>query len=274
MKLTEQSKPKYPRILAENDTYRTPQFKKEKVLLSPTLSFFPRLFNIVINSGRLAKQGKYGPEEWVQSSIDILDALESSGIKIEVSGMNYLSSFEGPAVFISNHMSTLETMILPSIIQPIKEVTFVVKQELINYPYFGHILGARDPIVVGRSNPREDLMHVMNEGLKYIKNGRSIIIFPQRTRSSRFNSEHFNTLGVKLAKKAGCYVVPTALVTDAWGNGRMIKDIGRIDPSKTVHFSFGKPLQVESTGAKEHLAVLDFIREKLTAWGREDCIEK
>lgn len=260
--------------MAEKDIYTTPQDKKKKFVLNPALYFFPRLLKIVVGSGRTARKGKYGPVEWVQSSVDILDALEQSGIRLEVTGMNNLSSFEGPAVFVANHMSTLETVVLPSLIQPVKEVTFVVKQELMKYPYFGDILGARNPIVVGRSNPREDLVHVMDEGVKYIKNGRSIIIFPQKTRSSKFDAEQFNTLGVKLAKKADCYVVPTALVTDAWNNGKIIKDFGKIDPLKKVYVSFGKPFKVESTGAKEHLMVLDFIKEKLVEWGREDCIEK
>lgn len=260
--------------MGEEDVYRTPESKKRKFVLNPALYFFPRLINIVINSGMVAKQGKYGPVEWVQSSVDILDALERSGVRLEVTGLHNISSFEGPAVFISNHMSTLETVVLPSLIQPVKEVTFVVKQELMKYPFFGHILGARNPIVVGRSNPREDLIHVMDEGVKYIHEGRSIIIFPQRTRSSKFNPEHFNTLGVKLAKKGGCHVVPTALVTDAWGNGKLIKDFGKIDPGKKVHLSFGRPFRVESSGAREHQEVLDFIQEKLTEWGRQDCIEK
>lgn len=272
--MTELNKLKYPRVLAENDVYITPKEKKGKLVLNPALYFFPRLLKIVIDSGRVAQNGKYGPVEWVQSSVDIMDAIERSGVRIEVTGMHNLHSFEGPAVFVSNHMSTLETVILPSVIQPVKEVTFVVKQELMKYPFFRDILGSRNPIVVGRSNPREDLVHVMDEGAKYIKEGRSIIIFPQRTRSSKFNAEQFNTLGVKLAKKSGCYVVPTALVTDAWGNGKIIKDFGKIDPGKKVFMSFGEPFKVESTGAKEHLLVLDFIKNKLTQWGRQDCIEK
>ncbi|MGE5430557.1 MAG: lysophospholipid acyltransferase family protein, partial [Syntrophomonadaceae bacterium] len=155
--MTEQIKLKYPRVMAEKDLYITPQDKKKKFVLNPALYFFPRLLKIVINSGKTAQKGKYGPVEWVQSSLDILDALEESGIRLEVTGMHNLSSFDGPAVFVSNHMSTLETVALPSLIQPVKEVTFVVKQELLKYPFFRDILGARTPIVVGRSNPREDL---------------------------------------------------------------------------------------------------------------------
>lgn len=259
--------------MADNDTYKTVH-KSRTFLLPAAAAFYPKLIKIVIESGKLAKQGKYGPVEWVQSSLDIFQALESVGVEFEFSGMHNISSFDGPAVFISNHMSTLETVVLPSIIQPKKEVTFVVKKELLEYPYFGDILSARKPIIVGRSNPREDLTHVLNEGASYIKDGRSIIIFPQRTRSSSFNPESFNTLGVKLARKSDCYVVPVALVTDAWGNGKMLKDLGEINRKKKVFISFGEPFKVENNGAKEHLLVLDYIKSKLKEWHREDCIEE
>lgn len=262
----------FPLVLAEKNAYRTNNSESTKNFF-PSTRFFLKLARVVLRSSNLAKKGKYDSVEWVKSSLDILRDLEQSGIKFQIDGMNNLLKFDGPAVFISNHMSTLETLILPSIIHPVKYVTFVVKQELIDYPFFGWVLRARDPIVVGRSNPREDLAHVINEGSKLLKEGTSLIIFPQRTRSNVFDPESFNSLGVKLAKKAGAYVVPVALTTDAWGNGKIVKDIGKIDPDKPVHFEFGEPFKVESNGTAEHERVIDFIKKKLVEWGRGDCIK-
>jgi len=270
--LDSNTKIKYSVTLAENNIYSSKAIAKKIHLFSPALRFFPKLVKIMIRSGNMAKAGLYKEAEWAHSSFEIFRALESVGISFELSGMENIGSFDGPAVFISNHMSTLETVILPCIIQPVKEVTFVVKQELLNYPYFKYVLGSRNPIIVGRNNPKEDLIHVITEGAEYLKNGRSIIIFPQKTRSSSFQAEQFNSLGVKLAKKTGAYIVPTALVTDAWANGKYLKEMGAVDIKKKVHIAFGKPFKVETAGAKEHQITIDFIKEKLTEWNRKDCI--
>jgi 1-acyl-sn-glycerol-3-phosphate acyltransferase len=259
-------------ILTSEDTYHTSSKRSRSLFKNPSLNFFIHFIKIVIDSGLLAKKGQYGNTEWVKSSLRILKALENAGVEFDISGLNNLASFEGPAVFISNHMSTLETNVLPVLIEPFKDVTFVVKQELLNVPFFGKVLKTRNPIIVGRSNPREDFIQVINEGTKILKEGRSIIIFPQRTRSTVFDPESFNTLGIKLAKKADIQIIPTALVTDAWGNGKIFKEFGKIDPAKKVHFCFGKPLKIESNGNKEHIEVLDFIKNKLVDWKRQDCL--
>ena len=169
-------------------------------------------------------------------------------------------------------MSTLETFILPTLIAPFKDTTFVVKQSLVDYPVFKHIMRTRDPITVGRTNPREDLKAVLEGGAARLQAGMSVIIFPQTTRTSVFDPEQFNTIGVKLAKKAGVPIVPIALKTDAWGNGALLKDYGRIDPSKKVYFAFGKPLQIKDRGTEEQHKIVEFIAGKLKKWETEERI--
>jgi 1-acyl-sn-glycerol-3-phosphate acyltransferase len=166
-------------------------------------------------------------------------------------------------------MGTLETFVLPTLISSSKDATFVIKQSLVDYPVFKYVMRARDPITVGRSNPRDDLKAVLEGGTERLKAGRSIIIFPQTTRTSVFDPEQFNTIGIKLAKRAGVPVVPIALKTDAWGNGKYLKDYGRIDPSKKVHVAFSKPLWIKDRGTEEHQEIIEFITEKLKEWEAE-----
>ncbi len=265
-KITENSE-----ILAANNSYVTPE-GKSGIFLTPSLTFYYKLFRIVFYSNRKVKKGYYDGINWAESSLDIKNRLEESGVKFSISGLENLRDIKAPVVFVSNHMSTLETMILPGIIQPVMDVTFIVKRELTTYPLFGPILKSRDPIVVGRENPRDDLVAVFGEGKKILQQGKSIIVFPQRTRVPYFDPSEFNTLGNKLAEKNSVPVIPVALVTDAWGIGSMVKELGKIDTSKTVHIAFGKVIPPGTNSAVSHSATKEFIEAKFREWGRTDIL--
>jgi 1-acyl-sn-glycerol-3-phosphate acyltransferase len=124
---------------------------------------------------------------------------------------------------------------------------------------------SRNPIAVTRTNPRHDLKVVLEQGRQRLDQGISIIIFPQTTRAP-FNPEQFSTIATKLAGRAGVPLIPLALLTDAWGNGRLIKDMGTIDPAKTVRLRFAPPLEVEGRGQQQHQQVLEFISANLDRW--------
>lgn len=255
----------------EGDSYKTgPRHVSLFVKAFTSLSFYAEVIAIVARASRKAKRQRYDTAEWCSSSLEVLRALERVGVTLEITGMSSFKEIDGPCVFIGNHMSTLETFILPTIIAPFRETTFVVKQSLIDYPVFRHVMRARDPVVVGRANPRDDLKAVLEGGTDRLKAGVSIIIFPQTTRTPVFDPGQFNTIGIKLAKKAGVPVVPVALMTDAWGNGVYLKDFGKIDPSKKVRIAFGTPLSIKDRGAEEHQEIIAFIMGKLKKWEAED----
>lgn len=263
------SNTEYTGCISYKDIYIT---NETKISAFPSLSFFTGLIKIIVHANRLVKKGVYSEVRWYNSSDDIRQLLEKVGIKLHISGMDNMRKFEGPAVFVGNHMSTLETMILPCLIQPNKRVVFVIKEELAKYPVFGPVANAREPILVGRENPREDLKTVLEEGTKRLQDGKSVIIFPQKTRNAKLEPEYFNTLGNKLAKRNNVPVVPVALVTDAWGNGKVIKEAGKIDPSKTVYFAFGEPIYITGNGNDEHKKIISFISQKIKEWGRSDLL--
>ncbi len=252
-------------IIANKDSYHTPENRKTS-FLPATLSFYSGVIAVVFRSSHMAKRGRYGDTEWVDASIDIINAIEHSGCTIHIEGMQHIRALAGPAVFIGNHMSTLETLVLPSLINPVRRCTFVIKPSLMDYPVFGHVMRSRDPIVVTRDNPRQDLQTVLEEGARRLEAGTSIVLFPQTTRSSTFDPSKFNSLGVKLAKKAGVPIVPVALKTDAWKNGTVLKEFGGIVPTRPIHFSFAPPMNVEGNGKAQHEAAASFITECMNKW--------
>jgi len=232
----------------------------------PSLVFYSRFLAIILRASAKAKRGQYDDAEWYHSSIGIMRALEYVGVRFEISGIDNLKQLGMPCVVIANHMSILETSVLHSMILPFQRVTYIVKKGLLDYPVFRHVMRSRDPVAVGRANARQDLKAVLREGTDRLQQGISIIVFPQTTRTNRFDPTRFNSIGIKLARRADVPVLPLALRTDAWGNGNYFKDFGKIDVSKTACFAFGKPFRVCGSGSRDHLNVIDFIRQKLDEW--------
>lgn len=256
--------------LTKENTYTSPVRKLSLLEKKcPAIAFYFQMLSVVFNSARLARQGKYDGEQWALHSYKTIKALESVGVRFHVDNLKAVMDLDTPAVFVANHMSTLETFALPVMIQPFREVTYVVKDSLVRYPVFKHVMRARNPIVVTRDNPRQDFKIVMEQGIEKLKNGSSVIIFPQKTRRLIFEPAQFNSIGIKLAAKADVPVVPVAVQTYAWGNGKVIKDFGKIDPSEPAIFEFGNPLQVKGKGRETHKQVIEFISTRLRNWQKK-----
>ena len=260
--------PKIVSLAGADGNYTTPPTQPGLLAqLFPSLYFYTRFVHTVVKYSGPARRGEYDDKAWFQSSLTVLRALEAVGANIQITGLNVLSQISGPCVIVANHMSTLETIILPGIVQPLKDCTFVVKRAIVEYPIFKHLMLARDPIVVDRVNPREDLVRVLKEGAEQLARGRSIIVFPQTTRTVTFDPAHFNTIGIKLAREAGVPIVPVAVRTDAWGIGKLIKEFGKIDVSLPVRFAFGPPMNVEGRGNSTQQAIIRYIVNQLESWG-------
>ena len=166
-------------------------------------------------------------------------------------------------------MSTLETVTLPFMILPFRYAVFVIKKQLFKVPFFGTYTKSTGCIGVTRKSPSEDFKQVMNEGSKKLKNGQSVIVFPQSTRDTIFNPENFNSLGIKLARRNNVPVIPLALKTDFWSSGKLFKDFGPLDLSKKIYFEFGEPFEIKGSGKEEDQRVVEFIKGRLKKWSEE-----
>ncbi len=233
--------------------------------------FYWKNFLIFSRSGRCGRRGELDGAHQIFYSNQNIRLIESCGGRLHLRGLDNLRALNGrPVVLIGNHMSLLETAIFHAIVRPHLDFTFVIKSALMKIPHFGDIMRAIDAIQVGRDNPREDLKNVLTEGRKRLEAGRSVIIFPQATRSAEFHPEKFNSIGVKLARAAGVPIVPFALKTDFLANGRWLRDLGPIHRENDVWFEFAPAMDITGSGKEELQWVIEFIQDRLNQWKKPE----
>jgi 1-acyl-sn-glycerol-3-phosphate acyltransferase len=237
----------------------------------PSFMFYSRIAGTICSAARGVKAGHTDAELYIESSFGISRAVNSVGGRIIVENAEVLAGLKGPCIIAANHMSSLETMAIQGIVMPIIPMTIVAKASLMKYPGLKISLKASNPIIVGRTNAREDLRIMMTEAHDRISRGISIVVFPQTTRTTEFSPERFNSIGAKLAKREGVPLVPLALKTDFWGYGKIVKDLGRIDPKKAVRYRFGEPLDAAADEREAHRKCVEFIGNTLIEWrGKPD----
>src|SRR5680860_394874 len=99
--------------LIKGDRYQTSQENVEcPKSCCTSLIFHLRMLPIYWRSSRMAVKGRYDGEQWALSSLEVFRLLESVGVRFEIENMDMLYGISGPCVYIGNHMSTLETLVL------------------------------------------------------------------------------------------------------------------------------------------------------------------
>lgn len=166
-------------------------------------------------------------------------------------GVNYIIEGkenipEGPAIILSKHQSTWETMALQTIFPP---HTFVVKRELMKVPFFGWGLAAMKPVAIDRGAGHKAVQQVVDQGTARLKDGIWIAIFPEGTRVLPGKHKRYKLGGAILAAESGYPVLPIALNTgNFWPKKQFIKKPG------TIRVVIGPLIQVNGRNPEDILA--------------------
>jgi 1-acyl-sn-glycerol-3-phosphate acyltransferase len=210
---------------------------------------------------------KFDYEEWAHTCMASVSFAERLGGVVTFEGFEQRVADSGPVVYVSNHMSTLETMVFPTTLLAFGKLSIILKKSLTEIPFVGSAALHIGCIPVTRKNARDDLKTVLEVGSQRLAAGHSVLLFPQGTRQAVFDGRKFNSLGSKLAERAGVPVVPLAVKTDFLKTGKWIKDFGEVDPNKPIRFACG-PVLPASLGARAtHDRSVAFIAAKLKEWG-------
>ena len=259
--------------LLKDGTYETPPerraSKRRPIGWWTTVSFTWGPFSVFPKCAIYEALGMLNTDRWAHFCFRAAQKAEQFGIKIMLDGWKNRTTHDGPVVYLCNHMSTLETILLPPILLTYSPFNVVVKASLSHLPFLEKAAVHMGLVPIGRKSPREDLMTIFREGCARIGNGNSMLIFPQGSREKVFARKGYSSIGAKLAEKAGVPVMPIAVKTDCEptrpdGKG-WFKDFGTVDPSKDIYVSCG-PV-IKGTSREMHAASFDWIKARLDSWG-------
>lgn len=130
-----------------------------------------------------------------------------AGTKLVVKGEQNLWESR-PAVFLFNHQSSADLFIVAKLLR--RDITAVAKKELQRVPILGQLMEAAGVIFLDRSN-REKAIEALKPAVEALKNGMSIAVAPEGTRSKDYTLGRFKKGAFHLAMQAGVPVVPIVI---------------------------------------------------------------
>ncbi|WP_425806277.1 lysophospholipid acyltransferase family protein [Desulfitobacterium sp. Sab5] len=170
------------------------------IALQPTLLKVTRLDNI----GETTEHDRITAKtarKWA------LSLLKLAGVTVSVTGQEKIAG-QSPVLFVSNHQGNFDIPILLGHIDQPK--AFIAKIELLKLPMIRTWMKHMKCVFIDRTNARQSLK-VINQAADYLKEGYSMVIFPEGTRSKSRNLGEFKAGSLKLAAKAGVPIVPIAI---------------------------------------------------------------
>ena len=162
------------------------------------------------------------------------------GVSYTVEGVEHLNRCR--AVYLANHQSSFEAILFYQLCYPVSPI---LKIELLQIPFWGWALRLLKPVAIDRSKPREAARSLIAQGEAMLKEGNSIIVFPEGSRSEPGVVGRFSRGGTALAAVAKVPIVPIVHNAGyAWPSHRFIKFPG------VVSIKIGGPIEVTGRSVK------------------------
>ena len=134
--------------------------------------------------------------------------LRLTGIRVSVIGRENVL-MNRPQIFMANHQSDFDILIVLAHIPG--QFRWIVKKELFKIPIFGKAMKSAGYIEIDRQN-HEKAMKSLEEAAQKIREGKSVVTFPEGTRSKDGTIKPFKQGLFHLAIQAGVPIVPISII--------------------------------------------------------------
>jgi len=162
--------------------------------------------------------------------------LKLSAIRVEVEGVQNVS-LDRPQIFMSNHQSDFDILIVLAHIPG--QFRWIAKKELFKIPIFGKAMRNAGYIEIDRQH-HENAMKSLDEAAIKIREGKSVMTFPEGTRSRDGAIKQFKQGMFYLAIQSGVPIVPISII----GASEIMPKRSLLIKPGRIKMIIGRPVEV------------------------------
>jgi 1-acyl-sn-glycerol-3-phosphate acyltransferase len=161
-------------------------------------------------------------------------------------------------VIVANHESFCDILVLLANLP--MQVRFLAKRSVFRVPVLGWSIAAAGFIPVDRED-RTRGSETVEAALDRLSGGRSVVVFPEETRTSTGDLLPFKRGAAHLALRSGLPILPIALA----GTFQVLKRESLLITPGPVAMSVGNPIEVSGRSPREREAVTRTARDEIRA---------
>ena len=161
-----------------------------------------------------------------------------------------------PQIFMANHQSDFDILIALAYI-PV-QFRWIAKKELFNIPLFGAAMRSAGYIEIDRHNQEKALQSIDEAALR-IRKGKSIMTFPEGTRSRDGEITAFKQGAFHLAINSGVSIVPVSII----GSGQIMPKRSVKIKSGQIKLVIGEPIEVKSFDIEKRFELIKKVRDTI-----------
>ncbi|MDE6889390.1 MAG: 1-acyl-sn-glycerol-3-phosphate acyltransferase [Eubacterium sp.] len=179
-----------------------------------------------------------------------------SGVKVEVHGEENVPKDEA-VLYIGNHRSLFDTVITYA--RCPRLTGYVSKDSMLKIPFLRIWMKRLHCLFLDRTDIKAGMKMILT-GIDQIKNGISMCIFPEGTRSlSEIETEMlpFKEGSFKMAEKSGCPIIPMAMVHTA---DIFEKHIPFVKGTRVI-LTYGEPIYVKELEKEQKRHLGSYVQE-------------
>jgi 1-acyl-sn-glycerol-3-phosphate acyltransferase len=181
-----------------------------------------------------------------------------TGMRLTVYGLENVPK-DRNYLLLSNHKSLLD--VTSYFAASPRRLSFFAKKELLKVPILGWDIKMQEHFIVDRQNARQGVKQ-LQELSDALREGRSILIFPEGTRSTTDEILPFKRGAFKMAANTGTTILPAYI----HGSDVLVPKTSLLTQPGNYSISFGQPIEVpEVTDSAQQRELVKRVMEETRA---------